>query len=118
MPLLQAAQTQAGQQTVLTRLIQGYCHPYRIRCTLLLQVAQRIRRYVELSGSLDVLLKQLARDHAELQADAQAAQACKELDTLLSLLQHCQASTVCLCDALTASVSLGAPASKADNLGI
>ena len=58
--------------------------------SLPMQVAQRIRRYVELQGSLGDLLQRLVQEQPELQADAQAAQACKDLEVLLGLLQHCQ----------------------------
>ena len=54
------------------------------------QVAQKIKGYVQLAGSLQSLLQQLVRDHAELQANQGAAQACKDLQALLDLLQSCQ----------------------------
>ena len=55
-----------------------------------MQVAQKIKGYVQLAGSLGSLLQQLVREHTELQADPGAAQACKDLQTLLDLLQSCQ----------------------------
>lgn len=67
---------------------------------MLWQVAQKIKRYVQLADGLQPLLDTLAQQHAELQADQEAARACKELQLLLDLLQSCQASIQKLCQML------------------